>query len=439
MKKFLSLFLVFLLTFSLCSVSAATNYCERFESALSALAFIDDYGNENTPWSANTICYITAQNIGFWDYYNQDKSDMEQGLFECYSVPDDKFTTLANKLFDVKVDLTTVNYDGAIDIVYDPESATFDITTHNAGGGAFYHVYGYKQSGSVYSVYLQQSADGELYEEYALAKCKLNGEFVKIISCEKISSLPNIKTLTTWPKEEPEKPKEEPPVSQVIGTVSIITSSKPTSSVPTSSAPTSSEVSSEVSSNVSSEVSSETTSDIEDIAEVHVLLDQKGLFISADIGVLPENTVMLVNKIETAEGIEKLNHSLENVAKTYIAYDIAATYNNLNIQPNGKVYATFDIPATFNMDKVRVVYVTEDGKFEELPCMVDKAGEKVTAELSHFSTYAVIEATDDYLGTNNGGSVWAIVISIIVVLACAGVFAWYKLYYKKKLQKQEEK
>jgi len=438
MKKLLSVVLILVMLFSFQSVNAATNYCELFDKALGCLSFVDDYGNENTPWSANSICYITAQNIGFWDYYNQDKSDMEQGLFECYSVPDDKFTTLANKLFDVKVDLTTVNYDSTISIVYDPESATFDITTHNAGGGAFYHVYGYKQSGSVYSVYLQQSADGELYEEYALAKCKLNGEFVKIISCEKISSLPNIKTLTTWPKE----PQEEPPVSQVVGTVSVITSSEPTVSTSTSSLPTSSEVSSnlssEISSEVSSDVSSETTSDIKDIAEVQVLLDQKGLFISADIGVLPENTVMLATKIETAEGIEKLNHALENVAKTYIAYDVTATSNNVEIQPNGKVYATFDIPATFNLDKVRVVYVAEDGKFEELPCVVDKASEKVTAELSHFSTYAVIEATDDYLGTNDGGSIWAIVISIIVVLACAGVFAWYKLYYKKKLQKQEE-
>ena len=51
-----------------------------------------------------------------------------------------------------------------------------------------------------------------------------------------------------------------------------------------------------------------------DIAEVHVLLDQKGLFISADIGVLPQSTVLTATKIETAEGIQKLNTTLENIA-----------------------------------------------------------------------------------------------------------------------------
>ena len=50
-----------------------------------------------------------------------------------------------------------------------------------------------------------------------------------------------------------------------------------------------------------------------DIAEVHVLLDQKGLFISADMGVLPQSTVLTATKIETAEGIQKLNTNLENI------------------------------------------------------------------------------------------------------------------------------
>ena len=175
-----------------------------------------------------------------------------------------------------------------------------------------------------------------------------------------------------------------------------------------------------------------------DIAEVHVLLDQKGLFISADMGVLPQSTVLTATKIETAKGIQKLNTNLENIAKTYIAYDITATSENKNIQPNGKVYATFDIPATFNIDKVRVMYVAKDNEPKEVPYLLDKAGEKITAELSHFTTYALIEATDDYLGTNSSGSTTSIIISIVFFLACAGFYAWYKLYYKKKLYADEE-
>lgn len=417
MKKFLSILLVLVLAFSMLSVHAAANYCELFDKTLGCLSFVDDYGNESTPWSANSIAFVTAQNIGFWDYFNESKSDMAEGM-ECYSVPKDKFEALANKLFDVKVDLTTVNYDSMIDITYDLETLTYDVITHNAGGGAFYHVYGYKQSGNIYNVYMQQSADGELYEDYALAKCTLNGNYVKIISFEIISSLPNINTLVTWPKNEPV-------TSPIIGTVTKEeSSSKPISSTTTAS---------DVSSDIVSDTSSNESSDISDIAEVDVFVNQSDIFVSANKGVLPENTTVHVTKIETADGIEFLNGALKDIAKTYTAYDITAINNSLKVQPNGKVYATFDIPANYDIDKVMVLYVSEDGQTEDVPFTIDKAAEQVTAELSHLSTYAVIEATDDYLGESGGGSVVTIIILVVFVLACAGVYAWYMLYYKKKL------
>ena len=430
MKKFLSLFLVLIIAFSFCSVSAETNYCEFFEKQFGCFSRLQDYGNETTPWSANSIAYVTSQNLDYSDYYNEEKSDPQHGI-DCYSVPKDLFENCAKMLFDVKVDLTTANYNDMLSVVFDADKQTYDVITKAAGGASYYQVYGYKQSGNIYSVYLQiVSETNENVLEYALVTCTKNGEYAKVISFETISSLPNISTLTTWPKEEK-------PVPPVIATVS-----KETASVaPSSSKPASTNVSSNVSSNTSSEVSSETTSEVNttddpnDIAEVDVLLENDELFISADVGVFPENTIVTATKIETAEGIEALNTSLENIAKTYVAYDITALSNNAIVQPNGKVYATFNIPATFNIDKVMVLHVAEDGLVTEAPFVVDKASEKITAELTHFSTYVIIEATDDYLGTNSGGSVVAIVISIVFVLACAGVYAWYMLYYKKKLQK----
>ena len=410
MKKIFSIILVIMLFCGILNVSAATNYCELFDKTLGCLSFVDDYGNENKAWSANSICYVTVQNIGFWDYFNESKSDMEHGMWECYSIPKAKLEATAKKLFDVKVDLTTVNYTGIIDITYDANTQTYDIKTKNAGGGVFYKVFGYRQVDNIYNVYLQKSGDGELSEEYALSTCTINNGIVKIISFAEISALPNASGLITPDKDDP-----------ALKPVATPSSSEPTSSEPVSSEPTSSEP-----------VSS-------DIAEVDVWVEQAELYVSSEKGVFPKGTVLTATPISTAEKISFLNDALEKVAKTYKAYDITATYNNLKVQPDGKVYAKFNISSNFDINKVMVIYIAEDGSFEECNYTINKEEKYVTVELNHFSTYAVIEATDEYLNNNDSSSLWPVIlIGLAIVLASGGFAAWYYLYYKKQIKYDEK-
>ena len=409
MKRLVCIVLTLIMLLSSFAVSAATNYCELFEKELSCFAWVKEYGNENKPFSANTIAFVTSRQLDYTDRYNEDKSSE---FDECYSFSKAEFEALANKLFDVKVDLTTANYSELIDVKYDANTETYDVIAHPRGSSLHYSVYGYSQSGSLYSVYLK-IVDGEGDAgDYAKAKCSVNGEYAKILSFEIINSLPSLNTLITWPNDE------------VIGTVSKQENSSEITSF------------TETSSNISSDVTSNVSSDIKDIAEVDVFVNQKDVFISADKGVLPEGSTVVATKITTADGITFLNDALKNIAKTYIAYDVTALKGNAKVQPNGKLYATFYIPVTYNIDKVMVLYVADDGKSEEVPFVVDKAAGTVTAELSHLSTYAIIEATDDYLGENNSGSAVTIIILVVVALGALGFYLWYIKVYKKKAKKR---
>lgn len=417
MKKLVCVVLTLIMLLSSLVVSADTNYCELFEKTLSCFTWVTEYGNESKPFSANTIAFVTSRQLDFTDRYNADKSSE---FDECYSFPKAEFEALAKKLFDVKVDLTTANYSELIDVKYDANTATYDVIAHPRGSSLHYGVYGYSVSGGVYKVYLQM-VDGEgLEDKYAMAKCSINGDYAKILSFEIINSLPSLNTLITWPKDET--------VSQIIGTVSKETNNSDTI--------TQSNISSTISSDVTSNVSSNTSSDIKDTSEVDVFVNQSDLFISADKGVLPTGATVAATKITTASGIEFLNGALKNIAKTYTAYDITALKDNAKIQPNGKLYATFTIPVSYDIEKVMVLYVAEDGTPEEVPFVIDRAAGTVTAELSHLSTYAVIEATDDYLGENNGGSTVTIIILAVVVLGALGFYLWYVKVYKNKGKKR---
>ncbi len=172
------------------NVSAATeNYCEIFKNQLSELTSVNRFGDENNPWSANDIAFITAKNFeGYEKYYNVKKSDEWN---EVYSLPKKKFETLANKLFDVKVDLTTANYNGIQSVVYRPETKTYDLICIPAGGGYLYDVYGYSVSGKTYSIYLTKVDYEAELGEYALVKGNFDGKYLKIVSCKEIKKLPS--------------------------------------------------------------------------------------------------------------------------------------------------------------------------------------------------------------------------------------------------------
>ena len=88
-----------------------------------------------------------------------------------------------------------------------------------------------------------------------------------------------------------------------------------------------------------------------------------------------------------------------------VAFDICAynrvSWDGLEVQPTKAVKVTFDIPKGLSADNLKMFYISDDGKKEEIKITVDKANNKVTAELNHFSVYAFCNVKNE---TVNGGN-----------------------------------
>lgn len=185
----------------------------------------------------------------------------------------------------------------------------------------------------------------------------------------------------------------------------------------------------------------DTTSNTETQKPAQTVTQTDGLVIEAVENTFDKETVVKAEIIEkTAETYGKVTTALKEVANKFVAYEITATKNNVTVQPNGTVTATFDIPADFDATKVTVYYVSNDGKYEELNATVDASAQKVTATLTHFSTYVVAEKTvaeSNDITTDDGDiekqpiSPWLIVAIVIFVLAVAAL----AVYLVRKIRK----
>ena len=87
-----------------------------------------------------------------------------------------------------------------------------------------------------------------------------------------------------------------------------------------------------------------------------------------------------------------------------VVFDISAynraSWDGLEVQPTKAVKVTFNIPEGLSADNLKMFYISDDGKKEEIKITVDKANNKVTAELNHFSVYAFCNVKNE---TVNGG------------------------------------
>ncbi len=172
----------------------------------------------------------------------------------------------------------------------------------------------------------------------------------------------------------------------------------------------------------------------------------KTVKIEAKTSVFPENTVIEIAEITEGEKFDSLKQALNEKAAKFVAYDIGAKNNNVFIQPNGTVNVTFNIPDGFDLSLLEVWFIADNGSIEVIPSVVDGLAKTVTAELSHFSSYAVVEnaiveeitfsdkengqkSTEE--GKNSSKTVW-IIVAVIVCFLIAGAAMWYFLIFKKK-------
>lgn len=399
MKKIISIFCVLMLLFSMfaVSVSAEENYCKLFEEQWFALTRIDEYGNEETPWSANAIAYITALNFDYEGYYSTEKST---DIKECYAIPEDEFEALAAKLFDIKVDLKTANFSSMSDVIYDSATKTYDLIFHPTGGGSSYIVYGYSKLNDIYTVYMQKESDGEYLGEYVKATATCDGTYAKLISLESIGALPAENSLIT--------PKD---ISDSVS----------------SELPSSSETSSSATASDTPHTNLQTVT----------LADKYNVTISAANGVFSADTVVTILKKTDTEELSRIKSVIGKDYSKFTAFDFSATENGSPVQPEGKVNVTFKLPVDYDVDNIAVLFVPDIGEAEAIPVTVNKTARTVTVELTHFSTYVFAElCSEEPVDQDEGPSVLLIVfIVLIVVFVLGGGAAWYFFVFRKKKTK----
>lgn len=105
-----------------------------------------------------------------------------------------------------------------------------------------------------------------------------------------------------------------------------------------------------------------------------------------------EGTVVKVENVASGEIYERAEKSLNEIAEDgkIAVFEFSATKDNATVQPNGKVKVSFDLPSNLSADNLKMFYVAEDGKTEEIAITVDKDTKTVVAELEHFSTYVLL-------------------------------------------------
>ena len=134
--------------------------------------------------------------------------------------------------------------------------------------------------------------------------------------------------------------------------------------------------------------------------EIKVEDKTTGILLEAADGVFPKNTEIKVQKADDATN-KTATEALVEKAEKFVAFDITAICDNSAVQPNGKVKVTFNIPENFDIRRVALVYIDDNGGLEEINSKIDSVAKTITAELEHFSTYAVIETAEKKSDTIN--------------------------------------
>ncbi len=163
--------------------------------------------------------------------------------------------------------------------------------------------------------------------------------------------------------------------------------------------------------------------------------EKAGISFETSEGVFASGTVISTEVL--TEGSSKYSavaEALQEVSGKLKAFNIKATLNGSEVNPNGIVKTTFNIPEGFGKN-VAVYSIASDGTKQTVESLLSEDGKTVTAEISQLGTYAVCdldelpqviqpdaEAPADANPTDekaSNDSVWLIIAAIIVIIAIA--------------------
>ncbi len=352
MKKIVSCIIAVLVLAGAAFYTAAANkteenLCRKFDDELSAIYY---WGGDFSERDISNLAYYTADqyidNETDYEFYEYDDEKDEYYPSDDYGhyikVKADKFEETIKKCFNYKGDYEKE------DIGYYNADGNYYIVLwdRGVGGGAGYIFAGYIKTASGYKAYLkgvnEDGSDLKADEDpyYAEFDIEYNGGYLKVNDFKTVNAvMPEISGLITYP-------------------------------------------------DVSYSVPDGITVDGDDCFEAGT-----------------EVTVWASSEGDYAYDCAKVALKDTAVDGKITVFDIYAykRFDYTDVQPTKAVKITFDIPQGLSADNLKMFYISDDGKTEEIKITVDKANNKVTAELNHFSVYAFCNVKSNTVngGTNN--------------------------------------
>ena len=119
--------------------------------------------------------------------------------------------------------------------------------------------------------------------------------------------------------------------------------------------------------------------------------------------VFEEGAKVTAEKITAGEVYERAKTAVSSVAQKFTVFEFNAVKDEAKVQPNGKLAVTFHIPEGYS-NNVKILYVADDGTTEEITSTINAGERTVVAELSHFSTYVLVDLGSGTNGTTAGGT-----------------------------------
>lgn len=110
--------------------------------------------------------------------------------------------------------------------------------------------------------------------------------------------------------------------------------------------------------------------------------------------VFEEGTKVTAETVTAGDVYERAKTAVASVAEKFTVFEFNAVKDEAKVQPNGKLAVTFRIPEDYS-NNVKVLYVADDGTAEEIAATVNASERTIVAELTHFSTYVLIDLGAD--------------------------------------------
>jgi len=121
---------------------------------------------------------------------------------------------------------------------------------------------------------------------------------------------------------------------------------------------------------------------------------------TADEAVFEKGTKVTAETVTAGKTYERAKTAVAAVAKKFTVFEFNAVKDEAKVQPNGTLAVTFRIPDDYS-NNVKILYVADDGSTEEITATVNAGERTIVAELTHFSTYVLIDLGVDTATTTD--------------------------------------